>query len=80
MGRIRTAKDGHLYERRRTSSGRYYTVQHSDSKSMRGLLLALLLGPWTLFLALIGAAGGGWPATLVIWAVLLALAAFTPNL
>jgi hypothetical protein len=80
MGQIRVAKDGHLYERRRTRGGRYYTVQHSRNDSHRGLLFALLLGPWTLVMLFIGAAAVGWTAALVTWTVLLAVAFFTPNL
>jgi hypothetical protein len=78
MGRIRVAKDGHRYERRRTYGGRYYTVQHSDSNSMGGLMLALVLG--LLFLALVVASVVCWPATLVILALLWAVAAIAPNL
>jgi hypothetical protein len=80
MSKIRVAKDGHLYERRRGYGGRYYTVQHTPCESFRVLILALLLGPWTLVMLLIGAAAVGWPIALVTWAVLLALAVCTPNL
>jgi len=32
MGQIRTAKDGHRYEYRRTYGGRFYTVQHGPAR------------------------------------------------
>ena len=80
MSKIRVAKDGHLYQRRRGYGGRYYTVQHPRCKSIRVPILALLLGPWTVVMLLIGAASVGWTIALVTWAVLLAVAIFTPKL
>jgi hypothetical protein len=58
LGRIRRAKAGHLYERRRTRSGRFYTVQHSDI-GIEGcsfvllLLFGILLVPVTFGLSLL---------------------------
>lgn len=65
MGRIRVAKDGHLYERRRTYGGRYYTVQHSDDDGTGWILglhlgIGLLLAPFTYLLSIpiaLGVAG-----------------------
>ena len=60
MGQIRIAKDGHLYERRRTYGGRFYTVQHgNEPTSLRtstiwglGWLFGLLFAPVTFGISL----------------------------
>ena len=75
MGRIRRAKDGHLYQRRRTYGGRYYTVQHTEGNGT-WLIVGLFFGPWTLFVALIVASGIGWPFTLLLWFIFLIASLF----
>lgn len=50
MGKLRRAKDGHYYERRRTMGGRFYTVQRDPEEEARSagcaamFLLALAIG------------------------------------
>ena len=50
MGKLRRAKDGHYYERRRTMGGRFYTVQRDPEEEQRSagcaalVLLALAIG------------------------------------
>jgi hypothetical protein len=81
MGKIRVAKDGHLYEYRRTYGGRYYTVQHTEGDGTC-LIIGLFFGPWTLFVALFVAGAIGWPLTLLLWAAALTAALSarsTPN-
>ena len=49
MGKLRRAKDGHYYERRRTRNGRFYTVQRDPEEEARSagcaamFLLALVI-------------------------------------
>jgi hypothetical protein len=65
MGQIRVAKDGHLYERRRTYGGRYYTVQHTESDGTGWILglhlfIGVMLVPFTYGISLplaLGVAG-----------------------
>jgi len=55
MGHVRRAKAGHYYERRRTRSGRYYTVTRSSSDPGAAILavICLLLAPFTFGVTLI---------------------------
>jgi len=55
MGRVRRAKAGHYYERRRTRSGRYYTVTRSSSDFDTAFLvvICLLMAPFTFGVTLI---------------------------
>jgi hypothetical protein len=59
MGKIRVAKDGHLYERRCTYGGQFYTVQHGGRPIPvswsgppvriwpRALVIGLVFAPFT---------------------------------
>ena len=57
MGKIRVAKDGHLYEYRRGYGGRYYTVQHSEGDATGWIIglhlfIGVMLAPFTYLLSL----------------------------
>jgi hypothetical protein len=57
MGKIRVAKDGHLYEYRRTYGGRYYTVQHGTGDGSGWfigipLFVGVMLAPFTYLLSI----------------------------
>lgn len=76
MGKIRVAKDGHLYERRRTYGGRYYTVQHSQGDGTGWIIglhlfIGVMLAPFTYLLSI--------PVALVVAGVVLYLRSSTPN-
>ena len=56
MGQLRQAADGHWYERRRTRSGRFYTVQRSSpagNEVTMLLVLMLVAAPFTFGLTLV---------------------------
>jgi len=59
MGIKRRAKAGHYYERRRTRSGRYYTVSRGSDREeaittvwVSALLLGVFLSPFTYLLSI----------------------------
>jgi len=59
MGVKRRAKAGHYYERRRTRSGRYYTVPRGSDREERNItiwvafgFIGLLLAPFTYLISI----------------------------